>query len=634
MKRRVTIKDHIQEIQLISRRCITALFIMLFFVIVLILRLGYLQLTNHAHYTTLSQKNWLDLTPIEPTRGLIYDRNGMLLAENIPVFSLDVIPYKINNFPKTLAEISKVVNLTDNDIAQFQKQLKQHRRFDEITLKLKLSEIEVARFSENQYKFPGVFIKARLIRHYPLSSTFSHILGYIGRINTDDLGEINAINYSATNYIGKLAIEKYYEDELHGTVGYEQTENDASGEPIRILNRTKPIPGKNLYLTIDSQLQAVAESALEKHRGAIVVIDPKTGEILALVSEPSYDPNIFVEGISNQDFQSLRESIDRPLYNRALRGQYPFASIIKPFIALQGLETGLITPDYTIFDPGWYKLPNSERIFDDWNWRKHGHGIVNVSRAIISSCDTFFYDLAHRLGIQKIDEILYRFGFGDLSGVDIGEELPGIVASPSWKRHTKGTGWYEGDTINSGIGQGYMQATPLQLAVGVATIANRGLRFTPHFLFAEQTPGHKLIMQPPVPLDPIKLDDESAWHVVIKAMQGVITSYEGTGRRFGKATDYTVAAKTGTAQVYSKKHHNRDIQELETEENLPEKLRDHSLFIAFAPVDDPKIAIAVVVENSTLAAGVARKILDYYLMKPPTIEKPLLGSTNSSSITR
>lgn len=629
-KQRIAIKNHIHEIQLTSQRCAVIFIFMFLLILLLMIRLAYLQLSQHDVYTTLSKKNWLDLVPLEPTRGLIYDRNGILLSENSPVFSLDIIPYKINDLPQTLAEIAKIIPLSDIEIAQFHKELKQHRRFDEISLKLRLSETEVAKFYENQYRFPGVLVKARLMRHYPLGEPLSHVLGYVGRINMDDLQEIDATNYSASDYIGKLGIEKYYEDELHGTVGYQQVENDASGEPVRILSQTNPIPGKNLILSIDSNLQAVARQALMGHRGAVVAIQPSTGQVLAMVSEPAYDPNVFVAGISSQDFQALQQSPERPLYNRALRGLYPPASTIKPYIALEGLESGVTDLNYTINDPGWYKLPNNDHPFHDW--RRHGHGTVNLTTAIVSSCDTYFYDLAHKMGIKRIDDILYRFGFGELTGIDIGEELPGIVASPAWKRHTKKLPWYEGETVTSVIGQGFMQATPMQLANAVTTIANRGKRFVPHLVLAEQQPGKPMEIQPAIEMDPVVLNNDH-WNIVINAMQGVITSPMGTGYHFGKDAPYSVAAKTGTAQVYSIKHRDRDENPTK-QEDLPEHLRDHSLFIAFAPVDNPQIAIAVVSENSTIAASVARRVLDYYILgspvSPKTIDQPEGSDANAA----
>jgi penicillin-binding protein 2 len=614
MRKRIAIKNHHQEIQLISRQSIICFILMLILIGCLITRLGYLQFAKHELYSTLSQKNSVDLVPLEPTRGLIYDRNGVLLAENIPVYSLDLFPYKINSLPKMLAAIAKIIPLTDNDIAQFQRQLKQHRRFDEVTLKLRLSESEVARFAENQYRFPGLIIKARLIRHYPFNDSFSHVLGYVGRINTNELNDIDSINYSATNYIGKLGIEKSYEDELHGNVGYEQAENDASGEPVRILNEIKPVPGKNLFLTIDSKLQLAAEKALAGHRGAVVVIQPSSGEILALVSGPSYDPNVFVDGINTEDYQKLQHAPDQPLFNRAIRGLYPLASTVKPFIALEGLDSGVINPNATIFDPGWYRLKHSGHIFHDW-WRP-GHGNVNLAKAIISSCDTYFYDVAYKLGIDRIDFILHQFGFGEVTGLDVDEEVPGIVASPAWKRKAQGLPWYEGDTINSGIGQGYMLTTPLQLSNAVSVIANRGGHFTPHLLLAEGSLT-KNEASPQTPLAPVVFKDHSTWDRVISAMQGVITSREGTGGpHFGKIGPYTVAAKTGTAQVFSKKHTGL-VDEVNDDLNLPEALRDHSWLVAFAPVDKPQVAIAVLVEHSKLAGTVARQILDYYILGKP-----------------
>jgi penicillin-binding protein 2 len=609
-KRKIVIKNHLAEIKLIKQRCTAMLIIMLILVALLILRLGILQLTEHDLYTTLSKKNWLGLEPLEPTRGLIYDRNGVLLAENIPVLSLDIVPYKVNNLQQTLTNIAKIVPITDTDIFQFKRELKQHRGFDEIPLKYHLSEKDVARFAENQYHFPGVYIKAHLMRHYPLGAAFSHVLGYVARINSDDLKDIDATNYAASNYIGKLGIEKYYEDELHGTAGYEQAENDASGQPVRILNQINPVPGKNLYLTLDSQLQIAAENAMKGLRGAVIVIKPNTGEVLALVSEPEYDPNLFVEGISSRDFQQLQTSTDRPLYNRALRGLYPFASTIKPFLALEGLDSGVVSPDFTIFDPGWYQLPNSEHVFRDW--RHHGHGTVNVSRAITVSCDTYFYDLAHKMGIKRINNMLHQFGFGELTGIDMGEELSGLLASPEWKRQIKQLPWYEGDTINAGIGQGFMQTTPLQLAVGIASIANRGQRFSPHLLLSEQEPGKPAEIQTPNQLKPIVLHDPEFWDVVINAMQKVFTSPEGTGGlHFGKNTSYTVAGKSGTAQLYTQTGHSA---ENDPQLYLPERLRDHSLFILYAPAEKPQIALAVIVENSKMAGSVARKILDYYFL--------------------
>lgn len=613
MQKRIAIKNHYREIQLLSRRTVLAALVMFLLILGLITRLIYLQVVKHELYTTLATNNWLDLVPIEPTRGLIYDRNGVMLAENIPVFSLDIIPYKVPHMNETLKGLQAIVELSDDDLLQFQKQLKQHRRFDEIPLKLKLSEDEVARFAENQYRFPGVLIKARLMRYYPYGESFSHVLGYVGRINTQELQEIDATNYSASHYIGKLGIEQYYEEELHGQVGYEQVENDASGKPLRVLKEIKGRPGANLYLTIDSNLQFVAEKALDGHRGAIVAIEPATGQVLAMVSQPGFDPNVFVTGISQKDYNELQNSLDKPLYDRALRGLYPFASTIKPFFALQGLETGAITEDTRIFDPGWFELPNYSRRFRDW--RKGGHGTVDVEKAVQQSCDTFFYTLAYHMGIKRMDDVLNAFGFGQLSGIDLEGELPGVVASPEWKLKTQKQRWYPGDTINAGIGQGYMQTTPLQLAQGVATLANRGKRFMPYLLLGEQTPGKAYTVQQPIPLDPVPVHDPDNWETVIDAMEDVVSTPGGTAYGYyGRGYNYTVAGKTGTAQVIAKR---AGIEGIENQDNVPERLRDHHLFIAFAPTDHPKLALAIISENSNEAAKAARKIFDFYLGSPP-----------------
>ena len=531
------------------------------------------------------------------------------------MFSLDIIPFETGNINNTLAELSKFIALTDDDLSQFKKQLKQHRRFDEIPLKFRLTEAEVARFTENQNRFPGVSIKARLMRFYPFGDKFSHVLGYVGRINQQEANEIDQSNYSASHYIGKSGIEKYYEEELHGNVGYEEVENDASGKPLRVLKKIKGVPGKNLYLTLDSKLQLVAEESMEGIRGAVVVIQPTTGQVLAMVSQPSFDPNVFVAGISKTDYQALQQSEDKPLYNRALRGLYPLASTIKPFLALQGLDTGITNPDYTIYDPGWFQLRNSGHEYHDW--RRHGHGTVNIRRAITSSCDTYFYELASKMGIRRMDAILNQFGFGTLSGIDLDDELPGNVASPEWKKKMRGAHWYEGDTVISGIGQGYMQTTPLQLAQAVAALANRGQRFMPYLLMGDQLPGGAYIIQPPIPLEPVVLHDNQHWDVVIQAMQEVVTTPQGTAYRFGHNLPYTIAAKTGTAQVIAKRNPDGE----DNQDALPERFRDHHLFIAFAPVDHPQLALAIISENSNEAIDIARDIFDYYLGTPKNADR-------------
>ncbi len=625
MRKRIPIKNHYQEVQLITYRCLVVLIFFAVLILSLLLRLAYLQISKHDMYTTLATNNWLGLVPIEPTRGLIYDRNGVLLADNIPVFSLDVVPFEVRNLDNTLTELATLVSLNDEDIFQFKKQLKQHRRFDEIPLKLRLTEQEVARFTENQHRFPGVMIKARLMRTYPFGNTFSHVVGYVGRINTKELAEIDQGNYSASHYIGKQGIEKFYEDELHGHVGYQQAESDASGKPIRILNEIKSTSGKNIYLTLDSGLQLEAEKALKNLRGAIVAIDPANGQVLAMVSNPGFDPNLFVSGISHKDYEALRDSPDRPLYDRALRGLYPLASTIKPYLALQGLNSGIINEDYTIYDPGWFQLPNSSHEYHCWVHTGHGH--VNVARAITSSCDTYFYELSTHMGIRRIDTILDKFGFGNLTGIDLDNELAGNVPSPEWKKKTKGANWYEGDTVISAIGQGYFQATPIQIASAVATLANRGKRFMPYLMLREQQAGAPPVEQTPTPLEPIVLANPQYWDIVIDAMRDVVETPQGTAYRFGRQRTYTVAAKTGTAQVIARRGNNGDNEDLQ--EQIPERLRDHHLFIAFAPVDHPRLALGIITENSSFAIEAARAIFDYYLGKPQHANRPDLATNKT-----
>lgn len=606
MKSRILIKNHHQEVKLITRRSISILGAMLLLVALLLIRLAYLQLYKHDLYTTLATQNWLDLVPIEPSRGLIYDRNGTLLAENTPIFSLDVMPVKVKNMALTIQKLKQIIPLSNNEIAQFQKQVKQRRRFEEIPIKLRLTEEDVSRFAENQYQFPGVTINARLIRHYPYASHFSHVIGYVGRINAQEMAEIDQVNYSASHYIGKSGIEKYYEEELHGAVGYKEVENDASGKSIRVLKSTKGIPGKNLHLTIDAKLQFAAEAALEGHRGALIAIEPSTGQVLAMASVPSFDPNSFVVGISQADYQVLQQSKDRPLYNRALRGLYAPASTIKPYLAVAALHHNVIHPNDTIYDKGWYQIRNNSHIFHDW--KKRGHGVVDLNRAIAHSCDIYFYELGMKLGIKRMSATLSQFGFGSLTGIDLDDELGGILASPEWKQRARGARWYEGDTVNSSIGQGYMQATPLQLATAAATLANRGKRFIPYLLLAEEEPNKPLAKQQPLELDSITLRDEEIWETVINGMKEVVI--QGTARTYGRKHTYTIAAKTGTAQVVSKRG---NPNEEDRQENLPEKWRDHHLFIAFAPSDKPKIAIAAISENSSLAIEAGRAVIDQYL---------------------
>ncbi len=613
MQNRITLKNYDQESRLFRSRVLifAALFGLL--TVVLIGRLAYLQIIQHTHYTTLSDQNQLALIPIEPNRGLIYDRNGVLLAENIPTFSLDIIPDRIPNLPKTIKKLQTIVNIDDEALALFNRHRKQHRSFEPVPLKLKLSEQELAKFYVNQHDFPGVMVTARMTRHYPDGPEMVNFLGYVGRINESELKKLDRTDYSASNHIGKVGIERYYETQLHGKVGYDQVEVNAAGRNVRTVEHHPPEPGENLYLTVDSRLQHIAHESFAGERGALVAIKPKTGEILALVSHPSYDPNDFTNGVSASKYNELQTSEDKPLYNRALRGQYPMASTIKPFLALQALNTQAVDPEATLHDPGWFTLPNNSHIYNDWEDR--GHGYVNLRKAIIVSCDVYFYTLAMKLGIKNISEILKQFGFGALTGIDTLEEMPGIVPTPEWKYRTQHARWYPGDTVISGIGQGFILTTPLQLASGAATIANRGVRYQPHLLFKSMNPKGESQLNPIVPETPVKLENEEYWDYVIEAMQGVInsTNPSGTGYKFGRNPPYSAAAKSGTAQIYRPPKYAElpDVQ-------VPKRYQDHSLFIVFAPVKDPEIALAIIVENSKNAQYIARKVIDAYLLKDKT----------------
>jgi penicillin-binding protein 2 len=576
--------------------------------LILILRLAYLQFSQYKRYATLSLKNQMSILPIAPPRGLIVDRNGVIIADNIAVYVLDIIPERVHDLQKTLQRLQKLIpSITDDDINLFNHVRKSHRSYESIPFKLKLTQEEVAIFASNQYQFPGVSIKARLIRYYPLKDLAAHVLGYVGRINVQELQNVDYNDYRASNFIGKAGIEKYYEHELHGHVGYQQVETDVSGRTIRVLSKQPPQSGAKITLTIDTRLQKIAHDALLDKRGAVVLMKVNNGEILAMNSSPSFDPNLFVNGISQTDYQLLSNEQDRPLYNRAVRGLYPPASTVKPFLAIAGLDKEVINTSTHIYDPGWYKLPGVTHSYRDW---KHtGHGIINVKRAITVSCDTFFYQLGNKMGISVIEDILTQFGFGQFTHIDLNEEAPGLVPSPNWKRQSKGLPWYPGDTLITSIGQGFMLASPLQLANATASMSQHGQRYRPHLLRNLTLEGTPSITKKFKPIEeyPVKLKNPENWDVVINAMHAVIISNEGTGARFGRNAPYSVAAKTGTAQVFSLSQ-----DEKKTYQALPQELRDHSLFIAFAPVEKPEVAIAVLVEHDTTASNVARQILDAY----------------------
>ncbi len=599
-----TLKNHQQETRLFSRRCVVIFSCILLFFIAIVVRLIYLQVMKEQAYTTLSIHNQLKMIPIQPTRGLIYDRNGILLAKNIPVFSLAVIPGEVKDVHATVEALSKLIDLKQTDIDAFNHALTQHRRYEPVPLKYKLTETERDQFYVNHYRFPGVIIQANMLREYPLGNLLSNVLGYVGRINARELAKVASPNYRPSDYIGKTGIEKYYEQELHGSVGYSISETNASGAILRNLKEIPQTPGNNLYLTIDSKLQAYALKMLGDSNGAVVAIEPKTGQILAMVTKPNYDPNPFVMGISQKDYQALSTDQNHPLYDRAVRGLYSPGSTIKPFQSITGLESKVITPNYTIEDPGWYRVAGTKHKFHDD--RRSGHGSVDLHKAIRLSCDTYFYNLAVMLGIKRIDDFLPMFGFGVKTNVELPDEVAGVLPTPAWKRRHQGTPWYTGDTVNIGIGQGMMLATPLQLAHAVSIIAMRGQRNQPHLTLAWHKPDDSISEPENTTLPPLILSDKNYWQEVISGMESVIDA--GTARRYGSHSGYKVAGKTGTAQVYGTYYDDET-----TDWQRPLRLRNNHLFINFAPVKEPKIALAVVVEHASLADKIAGRITRFYL---------------------
>lgn len=605
-----SVKNDRAELRLHRSRLNLLIALVIILSLVLIARLTSLQISQFKRYQTLSLKNQMSIIPIAPPRGIILDKNGVVLAENIPVYVLEIIPERVKNIPQTLKKLQALLpSISDDDIESFNRARKQNRSFVPIPFKLQLTQEEVAVFASYQYQFPGVSIKARLMRHYPLGEVTAHFLGYVGRINIQELRQVDPTNYRATNFMGKSGIEKYYEPILHGEVGYQQVETDVSGRTVRVVSKQNPVSGEKLYLTVDTRLQQAAYQALKDRRGAVVVMSTHGGDILAMVSSPSFDPNAFVNGISSNNYNKLATARDRPLYNRAVRGLYPPASTIKPFMGLAGLEKGIIDTQFSVYDPGWFRLPGVSHPYRDW--KKMGHGFINLKRAIRVSCDTYFYHLGHKMGISAIEDVLSQFGFGQLTHVDLNEEAQGLLPNKHWKRQAKGLPWYPGDTVITSIGQGFMLVSPLQLANATASLSQKGKRYRPHFLLKSiqsdkgETHDYKSLEE-----YPMKLKDDSYWTIIAEAMREVITNNEGTGYRFGRTAPYSVAAKTGTAQVFGGKHYEK-ARKIRYEE-IPEYLRDHSLIIAFAPVEDPEIAIAVMVENDVAASNVARKVMDAY----------------------
>ena len=581
---------------------------------VLLGRFFWLQVIQHDYYTTRAEDNRISLVPIVPNRGVIVDRNGVVLARNYSAFTLEITPSKVPDLEATIEALSQIIEVQAKDRKRFKKLMEESKNFESIPIRTRLSDKEVATFAANRYRFPGVEVKARLFRQYPLGEVGSHALGYMGRVNDKDLERIEAAdqgaNYKGTDHFGKTGLEQKYEFQLHGQTGYEEVEVDAGGRAVRSLARTAPVPGNNLTLTLDAKLQRVVEQAFGERRGALVAIEPETGGVLALVSAPTFDPNLFVDGIRYDDWEAYNNDPDKPMVNRAIYGAYPPGSTFKPFMALGALEIGKRTPQQAISDPGFFNF-GGHQFRDD---KKGGHGSVDMYKSIVHSCDTYYYMLANDMGIDNIANFMGQMGLGQKTGIDIEGESEGVLPSQAWKKkrfkRPEQQKWYAGETISIGIGQGYNAYTPLQLALATATLANNGVMFRPHIVkyITDAKTGEKTMIEPEpirrVPLKPQNIE------VIKKAMVGV--NKEGTGARAFAGAEYESAGKTGTAQVFSLKGEKYESGKVK------ERMRDHALFVAFAPADKPKIALAVLVENGGFgaqsAAPIARMVFDYYLL--------------------
>jgi penicillin-binding protein 2 len=642
MARSVRLKDHKAEQRLFGRRIIAATLAITFCAGALIVRLAYLQILRHDYFTELSQGNRIRIDPLPPPRGLIYDRNGVALALNRPAYQLEVIREQTPDVEDTLRRLVALNLLPTEDLERTRRAISARRTFDAVPIRLQLSEEELARFAVHRPYFPGVEVRPRLTRYYPDIGSAVHALGYVGAISEKDQTSIDVANYAGTAFIGKLGVERAFEHELHGEVGYQQMLVNAQGRLVERVGvsapelvRREPIAGNDLYLAIDERVQKTAEDALAGHRAAVVAIDPRNGDIVAYVSMPMFDPNGFARGLTIPEYASLQNDIDRPLYDRAMRGVYPPGSTIKPLVALAALENDVIAPEATRVCHGAFQLPGSRHRFRDW--KKGGHGTVDMHRAIAQSCDVYFYSVANMMGMDRMHDFLVQFGLGKATGIDIGGERTGLVPSPAWKRTAFKRAdlqtWFPGETVIAGIGQGYMLATPLQLAEAAATIATRGQRFEPRLVkkIRDASTGEIRELAPKA-MPPVKLKDPAHWDIIISGMIGVTNDAGGTARRSQAGAPYKIAGKTGTAQVFSVGQN-----EKYNEKDITERMRDHALFIAFAPAEAPELAVAVLVENgrsgSGTAAPIARKVFDAYLLPPEAEAKseaqapqPVVGS--------
>ena len=616
----IPLKDHESEKRLVNKRLIACAALVLAISCALIGRMYFLQVTEFDYNSTVSENNRVHVLPIPPERGFIYDRNGVLLADNQPSFNMTITRERAGDTAKVLDSVFSILHLPEEDRTVFAKAMKQARHpFDPSTLLYELTEDQIALLAVNQFRLPGIDVEAQFVRHYPQGDHFAHSVGYVGRINEKEAKQLDATQYRGTQSIGKTGIERFYENELHGKVGFEEVETNAQGRVMRVLRHTDAVAGKNIVLSLDIKLQEAAEDALGDRRGSIIALDPKTGEVLAMVSKPSFDPNLFVTGISSKDYSGLRDSIDKPLFNRALRGLYAPGSTIKPEVAIAGLDSGVISASTRVFDPGYFQLPNVDHKYRNWN--HSGDGWVDLNAAIMRSNDTYFYDLASKLGIDRMHDYMAEFGLGQKVSLDMFEESSGLMPSREWKRSTRRQAWFPGETVILGIGQGYMQVTPLQLAQATALIANKGVWNRPHL--ARTVDGTPPVDEHPIPN--LVLRDPRDWDQVNHAMQLVMHDPRGIARAAAQGVQYRIAGKSGTAQVVAIKQGER-YNRLKT----AERNRDNALFVGFAPAQDPQIVISVMIENGEaggrVAGPVVRKVMDAWLLDNQGQLKPQYAS--------
>ncbi|EAX9214921.1 penicillin-binding protein 2 [Salmonella enterica] len=608
----MTFKDFDAEEKLFLRRVIVAFGVVVVCFGILIFNLYNLQIRQHHYYTTRSNENDIKMLPVAPTRGIIYDRNGIPLVRNVTWYDIAVTPYKIADMDALLKQLTPIVDLSPDDISDFRRALKSSSRYRPVVLKNALTDVEIARFAVNQFHFNGVTINSYQDRQYPYGAELAHVLGYVSKINDNDLKALDkkglAENYAADHNIGKQGIERYYENDLHGKTGYQEVEVDNHGRIVRLLKDVPPIAGKNIHLTLDLHLQEYIESLLAGQRASVLVEDPHDGSVLAMVSMPSYDPNPFVKGISYQDYGKLLHDKNLPLINRVTQGLYPPASTVKPYMAMSALLCGIITPQTTFFGAPTWTLPGTQRHYRDW--KKTGHGMLDVTKAIEESADTFFYQVAYMMGIDRIDTMLSQFGYGKPTGIDLNEEYDGLLPSRAWKQRVHKKAWYQGDTISVGIGQGYWIATPIQMVKAMVALINNGKVIAPHLLLNEES-GKTVVPYRPSGT-PAQIADPASpyWGLVRQAMYGMANAPNGTGYKFFHTAPYGIAAKSGTSQVFSLKENQTYNAKM-----IPIRLRDHVFYTAFAPYKNPKVAIALILENGgsdgVTAAPIMRKILDH-----------------------